>query len=418
MNRTRSLASTIFCSIVVFTASGVARAQPLDEPGYVRAVVNESEAARLIAAEADAESAEAAGLGLWPNPSVDWQRESLGAGTGPSGGTQDNFVLTVPLVVSGRTFLEAQARDLHQEAAELRSSHRRALLIHDATLRFRRAAAAHQRVETVRASLSVLKELYGVVAAREKAGEASGYDLLRIGLEAAVIESEVTDAEVFERAARAEAAALLGGDVELSLEGTAQPAHGEVTDTLEVARADVKALELDIKSADAAVRAAARGFIPELTVTGGAQAFRLGLDQSSWGYVVGVSLPLPLFQRGQDKAEQARARKSLNERRHALRVREVRLRLDAAVAELAARAQQMKRHQTQVVKRAAELRKVARASYQGGAADLLVLVDAERAWREAQLQAAELDLQLLRAQLDIALISGRLGAANEGVSVP
>jgi cobalt-zinc-cadmium efflux system outer membrane protein len=55
---------------------------------------------------------------------------------------------------------------------------------------------------------------------------------------------------------------------------------------------------------------------------------------------------------------------------------------------------------------ALELRRIATAAYRGGASDLLVLVDAERAAREAQLGAVDLARSVVRMDSDLVLMTG------------
>lgn len=410
----RPSAATIICSIATALAASTALGQPVSEAAYVQRALASGDAAKVIDAERQSERAESAGLGLWPNPGVEWQRESLGAGVGPTGGTQDNFVVNVPLVLSGRTFVEANARDQSREAADLRHQHQRALLIREAVLRYRRAVAAQQRTAALKASRAVLGELAQIISAREKAGDAAGYDVLRIAIEASSVEADFTDAQVREQRALLEAAAFIAADepIELDPEASDATSAPPVDDKVAIgARADIRSLDREIDAAAAAERAAARGFIPEVTLTGGAQVFRLGETDSRWGYVVGLSIPLPFFQRGQEKLAQAHARRALNESRRMQLLRAARAQLSLAVAELAARTTQVARFDADVVKRATELRRVAGASYRGGSAELLVVVDAERTWRDAQLKKVELGLLLKEVALDVALLSGRLDSA-------
>ena len=414
--------ATILCSIATALVGLASRADsPLTEAQYIARVVGSGDTARVLEAERDTEQAELAGLGLWPNPSLEWQRESLGAGAGPTGGTQDTFVLNVPLVLSGRTFLEADARDKHRQAADARLHYRRASLVRDAILHYQRAVAGGQRRAALEASHHVLIELQSVITKRERAGDAAGYEVLRIALEASAVESELNEARVIEHRALREAAALVSSDEPISVSADARTVVAKAAGADEevlAARADLRALQLEIDSAVAAERAAARGFIPEISLTGGAQVFRLGLPDSTWGYVVGLSLPLPLFQRGQDKRAQAQARRTLAVSRKVQLLRQARVRLDSAITELAARTTQVERFQSDVVQRAEQLRQVARAAYQGGSAELLVVVDAERAWREAQLKIVELRLLLRQAEVDVALRSGRLNVAAQGPASP
>jgi outer membrane protein, heavy metal efflux system len=69
-------------------------------------------------------------------------------------------------------------------------------------------------------------------------------------------------------------------------------------------------------------------------------------------------------------------------------------------------------HRTEVLARAEELRKIATAAYRGGASDLLALVDAERAAREARLQAVDLATAVVDIDNDLLLLAGSYDQAE------
>ena len=60
----------------------------------------------------------------------------------------------------------------------------------------------------------------------------------------------------------------------------------------------------------------------------------------------------------------------------------------------------------EVVGRAEALQQMAKAAYRGGAADLLALVDAERAARDARLAAIDLALEVVEAESGLRLLAG------------
>ena len=256
---------------------------------------------------------------------------------------------------------------------------------------------------------------------RERAGEASGYERLRIEVEAASVEDALRGAQVDERQAQANALRLLGPEVKAlpALQGTLAPERvlpdgAALLAELESKRADVRALALEARGAEAARRAAARGWIPEPTVTAGAQFLDVGQPGAGAGYVVGLALPLPFFQRRQGEAARAEAQRELAEARRATLLHAARSRLTVALDAVVARRERLARHRQDVLARAEELRRIASTAYRGGSADLLVLVDAERAAREAQLKAVELALDAVEAETDLLLLAGAYDGAMPG----
>jgi len=379
--------------------------------------------ARIAESEAALGRAEAVGAGLWPNPSAEWQRQSAGS-PGVSGERQDVLVASIPLVLSGRLGLERDAAAQGALAAQARADRARAELRWQAVRAFSAVLAARERRAALGASLDALDRLARVVEVRERAGEAAGYDRLRIEVERASVAGQLRIAAGIERRAATEALRLLGPSTQTlpPLQGSLPaerrfPEMSILLSEMESRRADARALELEAKGAETARRAAARGWIPDPTVTAGAQFLDSGPAGPSTGYVVGLSLPLPLFQRRQGEEARAEANRNLVQARRSLLLHAGRSRLVTAFNDVASRREQLARHRSEVLARTEELRRIAAAAYRGGASDLLVLVDAERAARESQLTGVDLGLAVVEAETDLLLLSGAYdGAQNRSAA--
>ncbi|QRN94720.1 TolC family protein [Archangium violaceum] len=399
--------------------AGTVLAQPaLDEQQYVTRVLTSSLEGRVAESEAALGRAEATGVGLWPNPTLEWERQKTSSGT-REGESQDVLMASIPLVLSGRLGLEKQAAERDARAAEARLEWARAQLRHEATRAFAAVLAARERRSILEESLTQLRRLAEAIATRERAGEAAGYDRLRIELEAATVQDALRGAVLDEHRAEAHALRLLGPEVTVlpPFEGSPRverplPDGASLLAELEERRGDLRALALEASGAEAARRAAGRGWIPEPSVRAGAQFLDVGLPGAGAGYVVGVGLPLPLFDRQQGEAARARARRGLAEARRATLLHEARTRLAVVLEEVSGRRQRLERHRTEVLGRAQELRRIAATAYRGGGAELLVLVDAERAAREARLTTVELAVSLVEAETDLLLLAGAYDSAT------
>ncbi|MFE8597140.1 TolC family protein [Archangium violaceum] len=406
-------------SICLLLLAGTAEAQPtLDESQYVEWVLTASLEARVAELEAALGRAEAVGAGLWPNPELGWERQKTTSGT-RDGESQDVLVASIPLVLSGRLGLEREAADQNAKAAEARHEWARAGLRHEATRAFSAVLAARERRSILEQSLAELRRLAEAIATRERAGEAAGYDRLRIELEAATVQDALRGAVLDEHQAEAQALRLLGPGVTVLplFEGAfgverPLPEGASLLAELEERRGDLRALALEVSGAEAARRAAGRGWIPEPSVRAGAQFLDVGLPGAGVGYVVGVGLPLPFFDRRQGEAARAEARRGLAEARRAALVHEARTRLAVVLEAVSGRRERQARHRSEVLGRAQELRQVAATAYRGGGAELLVLVDAERAAREARLTAVELAVSLVEAETDLLLLAGAYDGAT------
>jgi cobalt-zinc-cadmium efflux system outer membrane protein len=416
----RLASSTILGSIsLLMLLSGTALAQPaLDEARYVERVLAVSLEARVAEQEARLGRAEAVGAGLWPNPAVEWERQKTGSGT-RQGESQDVLMASLPLVISGRLGLEKQAAERGAQAAEARHEWARAGLRHEAARAFAAVLAARERRSILEESLAQLGLLAEAIATRERAGEAAGYDRLRIELEVATVRDVLRGAVLDEHQAEAQALRLLGPGVTVlpPFEGSLEverplPDGASLLAQLEERRGDVRALGLEASGADADRRAAGRGWIPEPSLRAGAQFLDVGLPGAGAGYVVGVGLPLPLFDRQQGEAARAEARRGLAEARRAALLHEARTRLAVVLEVVSGRRERLARHRAEVLGRARELLRIAATAYRGGGAELLVLVDAERAAREARLTTVERVVSLVEAETDLLLLVGAYDGAT------
>lgn len=412
-------------TLLVFALSTTAAAQPaLTRDAFVDRALSSGLAARLAEAEAVVEKAELAGAGRWLNPAAQWQREALPGG-GAASSTQDFFLLSLPFVPSGRLGLEREAAALSAQAVDTRLQRVRAELRRDATIAFAHLLAARDRRLALDASLEKIRALARVIQARERAGEAAGMDRLRIEMEAAAVEDALRGSHLEALRSKAAALALLGptADVPPAVEGELTAAMGNVevdalVSDLEKRRSDLTALALEAQSAARAEDAAARGWIPEPSLTAGALVTQLGASESSTGYVVGLSVPLPIFDRRQSEEARAKARGDLARTRHAVLLHQALLGVRAALQAATLSRQRLEHHESEVLKRALDLRESAYAAYQGGSAELLVLVDAERTLRDALLHRVELGLAVAAAEADLLLIAGAWDAHAASSSSP
>ncbi len=419
------LALTLLGSTALFLLAGSAQAQPaLEEAQYVERVLTVGLEARIAGLEAALGRAGGAGAGLWPNPALEWQRERASSGR-RQGESQDVLMASLPLVLSGRLGLEAESARQGAQATEARLAWARAQLRHEALQAFATVLAARERQSILEESSARLRSLAEAIATRERAGEAAGYDRLRIELEAEAVKDALRGAALDVQQAEAEALRLLGPDVASlpALQGSLAgerplPEGATLLARLDERRGDLRALTHEARGAEADRGAASRSWIPEPTVRVGAQWLDAGQPGAGGGYLVGLALPLPLFDRRQGEAARATARRELAEAQRTALLYTARTRLSVLLEGVAARRERLARHRTEVLARAEELRRIAATAYQGGSADLLVLVDAERASREARLATVSLALSLREAESSLLLLAGAYDGDAPGSPTP
>ncbi|MFY9316650.1 MAG: TolC family protein, partial [Burkholderiales bacterium] len=169
-----------------------------------------------------------------------------------------------------------------------------------------------------------------------------------------------------------------------------------------VARPDLKALEAQALAFRYDEKLAERSRIPDVTVSAGVkQVDRSNLSDS--GLVLGLAIPLPVFERGEAGSRRAagQARAAQAEREIALAKAEGDVRgLWSQASQLRLAAQDFRRDALDASRRLAQ---IAGAAYRGGELGILELLDAHRSLAEAETRALELELAARAAFLELEL---------------
>lgn len=348
--------------------------------------------------------------GALANPEVSYQREEVfDAGEG----TADQFaLLSWRLEISGargrriaaaRSARDAAVLEADLDAGELRLAGLALLLD---------AAHARLRVELLGAVRVELAALVEVVRARARKGDVSGADLDRALLELGAHDDLVSEAALDLAQARAELARLAGApggalDAALSVldpPSPPRPVGGLVAGARRL-RPDLRAERARSQAAEKRAAAARRGFVPQLSLTGGLKTTDLG-DRTATGYVAGVGLSIPIFDRGQG----ARVRAEAEHRQHSASARAIESALvsevRAAHRGLTAAIARSRLYADERVPRALALRKSAEAAYREGERPLFELLDAYRTARDIRLRALELRRAARRAELTLLRATG------------
>jgi cobalt-zinc-cadmium efflux system outer membrane protein len=379
--------------------------------------------ARVRVALAEAERRKALRL---PNPGLDVGLNTIPVGPLNPVDLKDPY-LNVPNVAVGLSLLlelgkrgprqDATAEAARSAALDALDQVRRRVLDLEDTIGD--VASAQVRVAALQGLGTDAQRLADLQAARADKGDTSALDADRARLE---VEGTLT--------AVGEAQELLAATLRQCADIVATPcvpfadvAQANAWLDRHVARApdadlekrnDLRSLEAAIKSARAAQTLAANRWIPDPTVRFGYvrdQFVISGNQQNS--FFVGVSLPLPFFEHGQDDAEAARrvaesaelTRTRLIESAHAQLSR-----LDAEVTTVEAR---QKRIKEQSLPLAQSVVSRLDAAVTRGAAPLQELLLARRTLAELVLTAAELDRSVFHLRLARARLSSSLDSLPE-----
>lgn len=353
--------------------------------------------------------------GALANPTLTYGREAT-SGSGQA--TWQNVIaLEHPFEVGRQRSQRREAARLRRAAAEARLAAAVAQLDFEVTRAYGLAVAADRRATLAGEAAQAFRQAVAVGEQRLAAGDISGYAQRRLRLEAARYATLSAEGVLARRTSRLALSALLAdaadsvGPLEWAL---ADPLEGEplavpVDSLRRLAvrlRADLRAADLDAEAAAAEARLVARERLPTPRLLAGFKNERAtGSAQTLSGFVAGISLPLPLFDRraGSIGAADAEVRRRVAEAETLRRLvaREVVEAHDA-----------LRTIQAQLATLAPELGMEAVAAlgasqvaYAEGEITLVEWLDAVRAYREAEASYATLRAEALiqRAALDRAV---------------
>ncbi len=390
-------------------SGAVAGPAPMTREAFVERVLRTSPAVASIDARVALGRAGSDAAGRWSNPEVGWQRSAAVSGR-RADESEDELTLRLPLVLSGRLGLEREAARASAEAEASRGRGRRVALAREARLAFDAVWASRARVAVLDDASTAVQEARRIVLQRALAGESTGYEGQRMEFEAALLEDLRVAAVAEQARAESRATAMLGANdtdgAAFETDPTGAPDPALPPEPPIAASPEVEALEHDRLAAEAEATAAGRRGVPEPTLTAGAQWLDAGEAGQGAAYVVGVSVPLPVFDAGRESAAVASARAHAARTERAERVRLVETERSRLRAELQARRARRATHQEAVLARAERLRELAIAAWKAGGIELPALLDAHRAFREARLSSLELTLDARNTETELLFILG------------
>jgi outer membrane protein, heavy metal efflux system len=394
----RSRFRTYVC-VSVCAVAAAARAEELTlERALERARTQGAAAAAARLRVEEARARRRAAGAFRENPALD-----AAVGRRPGAAADYAVGLSQPLDLGrGGRVAEAEAALLRETASaddEVR------LALRAVALAFQRGLAEGERLRIAREGEAGASELVRVAERRHAAGDVAALDVgvARAALARARADALATEARA--ALAHAELRALLAHDGELTLAGELVPpvADGAAAQAdAAAARPDVRAAEAEVREAEAEARAARALARPQL-----APSVRVERDEGThvlWG---GLTIGLPLWNRGAGEREAAAARAS-------------RLRVRAEAARRAAREEAAGAHRAYELRLAAaaelaharaladDSEALAARSYEEGQIGLGELLLARREARE--LRAADVDhrQEAAAAAVELLSLAGRL----------
>ena len=400
--------TAVLCAIVAMVVPSHARAQsvPLTEAEALARLSPDSPRLRAIRAAVDVARADVLAAGRWPNPRLTYDRESV------AGVTENMTMVSQPLPITGRRGLEVQAASAMVDASSNRSDDAIRRARADLRLAFAQLLAAQTREQVLVTSRDRLRELATVVAKREAAGDAAGFDRLRAERELVDIEADQALAASERTRAQATVASFFAEAIDpsrvVAVPRQPMPASIPGVDALveraESARGDLIALRKEVDAAQFWAKAAHRRWVPEPEVVAGTKSSTVG--GGDVGSVFSVHADVPLFDRGKPERASAIAQASQAQARiDAFRVA-LRSDISALRATVLERRVAADRYRSAAVNGAGEIERIAQVSYDAGERGIFELLDAYRSGSSARIRQAALELAVRQAEIELEFTSG------------
>ena len=398
------LCATLAASMLPWRAS--AQLLPLTESEALARLSPDSPRVRAIRAASDIARADVLSAGRWPNPRVTFDRESVG------GITENMWMVSQPLPMTGRRGLEMRAASATVAAVSSRADDEARRLRADLRLAFADLAASQARERQLTTARDRVGGLADVLAKREAAGDAAGFDRLRAEREALDLEADRAVAA----ADRARAGATLASffadrtdpaeifAVDRSAPPVAIPPLDALVEQAESNRGELGAFRREIEAARLSERAAERRRVPEPEIVVGTKSSTIG--GGDLGSVITVHVGLPLFDRAAPERALAAARAAHAEARlDAFRL-VLRGQIAALRATVIARREIAARYRGDTIASADQIERIAQISYDAGERGILELLDAYRTGASARLRQAAFDAAVRQAEIELEFTSG------------
>ncbi|QBF28195.1 TolC family protein [Pseudomonas tructae] len=348
--------------------------------------------------------------GVLPNPVLSWEVEDTRKRSQTTTiGVSQMFEL------GGKRGARLDVADRDAQLAALELERQGNVLRAEVIGAFQAAAQAQEGLQLAEQSVRLGKRALQVVQGRVKAGSASPVEATRAQVQLSEVRLEQSRAEQTLTIAYQQLAAVTGAPLVqfARVEGGLAPDSNIPSRTLLLDRleqtADLRLARLQIDQREAALGLARSQRVPDLTVSVGSQYSETDRERIN---VVGLSLPIPLFDRNQGNvlAAARRADQARDQRNGA----ELRLRSEViqALTQWSTAAQEVQTFDRSILPAAQQALDAATRGFERGKFAFLDVLDAQRTLVAARLQYLQAQAQSSEARARLERIFGDLSLAS------
>ncbi|MEG2796716.1 MAG: TolC family protein [Pseudomonas sp.] len=235
--------------------------------------------------------------GLIPNPEVSWEAEDTRRDSRTT-----TVMLSQPIELGGKRGARIDVASRAQDAAGIEFERKRNALRADVIQAFNSTQTAQQRLQLSRQSLQLAEHGLRVAQGRIEAGKSSPVEGTRAQVQLSEVRLELSRAERDQANAYQQLAQVMGAPLPTSINvqaatqnlATVPPPSRLLERLNETAELRLANLQIDQREASLGLEKSQR--IPDLTVSLGSQYSETERERVN---VVGLSMPIPLFNRNQ-----------------------------------------------------------------------------------------------------------------------
>jgi outer membrane protein, heavy metal efflux system len=391
-------------ALLVAAVAGTGSAQEWTEAVVVQRFLDQSPQAREARARVAITEAETRGRALYANPSINYSREGAGR--------TEFFQAEQTLPLTGRLKLLRQAGAAMVRVTQADGAFSLWQARSNLRLAFYRVLAAQQSESLYAGGLKEIENVIRVLATREREGEGSKFDRLRTERERAELLAELALLRAASALERGQLLAFLPegtGIPALSGQIEAPPLALNANELAQRAlslREDYRAEQRRLEQYRLEQRAAERLRFPEPILNAGLKRADAGQRGIASGPVVGITIPLALFNKGQFEVARYSAEQERTSARLDVLTRQIRAAVDGAIQAFTIRQSARDEYRSQLAETGPELVRIATVAYQEGEIGILQLLDAYRVQRQAQLRMIEIQAAVKESQIELERVVG------------
>lgn len=269
----------------------------------------------LAAYSYDTRAAEARVLqaGLLPNPEIEVEVENFGGRRERSEfqTAETTFLLSQLIELGGKRSLRTRVAGLEKDLIDWDYAVKRLDVLTEVTRAFIDALSAQEQSALAGETVKVAEKVYQTVSERAEAGKVAPLETTRSGIELAKARMEYVKAMNSLEAARKRLSATWGQAaptferVEGDLEAVHPLPSADELNRLLSANPDIARWVKEREQREAALALEEVKRVPDLKIGGGVRRFE---ETDDHAFVLGVSIPLPVFNRNQGGIREARAK--------------------------------------------------------------------------------------------------------------